>query len=372
MTVIKKPWLDSAGPYKINHVPCPAYAGRADLSAPPTGVLHTTEGGFYGSEAVFEKHFAPHFLAGLDAQGNPRIDQLLPIGECGMACVGNNQLALVQIECVGFSKETPWLPDAKTLDVLAHLMVALEAEYGIPLTHPWPDGDYGRAGDNPHRHAGKFGKVAGWFGHGDMPRPPDRESHWDPGNLQWSKLFEYCQKLKGGSSPVAPVQPTSAGAVVGGVFYAAPQVDVATQIYNYLNGKASIYGALLPRHAVAFVAMADAETSFIVNISGDFGEAHGPFQFHSDRIKRAADGLKLPVATTYTLSTWLDLAWYDINCPQEANAFHALELLMQAKTAYDAAGVLTSKWERCGAPGQLVKRGKDATAWLVHFNPPTT
>ena len=52
-------------------------------------------------------------------------------------------------------------------------MVVCEKEWGIPLTHPWADGDYGRAGDNPHRHAGKFGKVAGWFAHGDMP-PPER------------------------------------------------------------------------------------------------------------------------------------------------------------------------------------------------------
>jgi hypothetical protein len=91
-----------------------------------------------------------------------------------------------RIARLGFSQEKLWLPDAETIDALASLMLVCRDEWGIPLTHPWPDGDFGRAGINPHRSAGKFGKVAGWYGHGDCPSP---DTHWDPGALEWSKVF---------------------------------------------------------------------------------------------------------------------------------------------------------------------------------------
>jgi hypothetical protein len=79
------------------------------------------------------------------------------------------------------------------VDLIASLMMVCEAEYGIPLTRPWPDGVYGRArASDPHRHEGKFGSVAGWFGHGDVPD----NDHWDPGNLQWQGLFNRAEILK--------------------------------------------------------------------------------------------------------------------------------------------------------------------------------
>ena len=67
---------------------------------------------------------------------------------------------------VGFSQEKPWLPDDDTAAALASLMAVCASEYGIPLQHPWPDGDFGKAGKNPHRSSGKYGSVPGWYGHG--------------------------------------------------------------------------------------------------------------------------------------------------------------------------------------------------------------
>ena len=93
---------------------------------------------------------------------------------------------IVQIEMIGFSKEKPWLPDDETLAALASLMAVCADEYGIPLEHPWPDGDFGKAGKNPHRSSGKYGKVPGWYGHGDCPSP---DTHWDPGNLKWTEVL---------------------------------------------------------------------------------------------------------------------------------------------------------------------------------------
>jgi hypothetical protein len=92
----------------------------------------------------------------------------------------------VQIEMIGFSKDKPWLPDDETVMALTSLMAVCAREYRIPLTHPWPDGDFGKAGDNPHRSSGKYGIVPGWYGHGDCPSP---DTHWDPGDLEWSVIL---------------------------------------------------------------------------------------------------------------------------------------------------------------------------------------
>ena len=188
------PYIKEAGPYPVSYHHCPFYLGPVDLKAPRAGVLHTTEGSTEeGAESIFIRHFAPHFCLGKSASGKIVINQLVPLGQAGAALEAHNQQAIVQIEMVGFSKDALWLPDSGTLDALAHLMVVLEQECGIPLSHPWPDDDWGRAGyETPHRHSGKFGKVAGWFGHQDVPN----NCHWDCGGIQWSKIFAYAEKLK--------------------------------------------------------------------------------------------------------------------------------------------------------------------------------
>src|SRR5713226_4039755 len=156
-----KPWLDQAGQFPITHIGgIPHFNEAVPLDAPRTGVLHTTEGGWVGSLAIFKQHFAPHFMLGFDADAQQvRIAQLVQVGTIGAALKAHNNQAIVQIEMIGFSKENPWLPDD----------------------------DFGKAGANPHRSSGKYGKVPGWYGHGDCPSP---DTHWDPGNLEWSVVLD--------------------------------------------------------------------------------------------------------------------------------------------------------------------------------------
>jgi hypothetical protein len=200
-----KPWLDQAGKFPISHIGgIPHFNTAVSLSTPRTGVLHTTEGGWAGSMSIFQHHYAPHFLVGLDAsQGKVRIAQLVQIGTIGAALRAHNNKAIVQIEMIGFSKTHPWLPDDETLEALASLMAVCALEYRIPLTHPWPDGNFGAAGNNSHRSSGKYGTEPGWFGHGDCPNP---DAHWDPGNLKWSVILTKAQAIVnslGASSPSA-------------------------------------------------------------------------------------------------------------------------------------------------------------------------
>jgi hypothetical protein len=179
-------WITKAGDYTVERLTdIPQYDEDVDLTAPRAGVLHTTEGGWAGSDSVFEHHYAPHFMVGMDGDV-VRIAQLVPVGRIGAACRAHNNKAIVQIEMIGYSKETLWQPDVETAKALAALMVVCRDEWGIPLSHPWPESDWGRAGHNPHRSSGKFGKVAGWFGHADMPDP---DVHWDPGHLDWDWIF---------------------------------------------------------------------------------------------------------------------------------------------------------------------------------------
>ena len=135
----------------------------------------------------------------------------MQIGTIGASIKAHNNKAIVQIEMIGFSQTKPWLPDEDTLMALASLMAVCEKEYGIPLSHPWPDGDFGKAGDNPHRSSGKFGTVPGWFGHCDCPSP---DTHWDPGNLRWSEVLTRAADLELGTTDTEKIGPVAMAAGV--------------------------------------------------------------------------------------------------------------------------------------------------------------
>ena len=199
-----KAWLTRAGDYRIAKDECPHPNDNVTMTAPPTGVLHTTEGGWSSAMSVFKQHYAPHFLV-----GPRRIAQLVPLGKMAAALenrsggVETNRLARVQIEVCGYSKDTPYLFDAGTMDALASLLATLKTEANIPLFRPFPDRmpplPWSRY-DFSRRRAGKWGQVAGWYGHVEVPE----NSHWDPGALKWADLLAAAEaKVK----PVPPVGP---------------------------------------------------------------------------------------------------------------------------------------------------------------------
>ena len=188
-------WIDTAGPYDIERVPCPGTGRDVDIGHPRAGVLHTTEGGWDSAMAVFKRHYAPHFLV-----GTGRIAQLLPIGESAAALendefgVETNKWAIVQIEVCGFSRTQPYSFPWSTTDPLAWLLVTLEEAAGIPLDRPFPDWmpPLPWATESfPRRRSGKWGTTAGWFGHVEVPE----NAHWDPGWLEWEKLIDRALEL---------------------------------------------------------------------------------------------------------------------------------------------------------------------------------
>ncbi len=147
------PWLDKAGKFAIEHIPCPHFSQAVTLTAPRAGVLHTTEGGWDGSLGVFKSHLRAAL------SGRPRQDRPTRPGRHDRRGAGHPQLARDRPGRGGrLSKETPWFFDDATAEAVAALMAVCQAEYGIPLSRPWADGVYGMARANdPHRAAGKFG-----------------------------------------------------------------------------------------------------------------------------------------------------------------------------------------------------------------------
>jgi hypothetical protein len=199
---MQKGWLTKTiGGRPIEHIPCPNPGAPVDPDAPPTGVLHTVEGSLESGLAVFRQHYASHFI--LDAG---RIVQLVPLGTMAAALenhpggVETNAITRAQIEVAGNSLQAPWCCDDPTLDVVADLLATLEHTAEIPLTRPFPDelppppwAVYGFA----RRNAGKWGKVAGWYGHIEVPE----NEHWDPGAFEWTKVMAKAQKLSRGDGP---------------------------------------------------------------------------------------------------------------------------------------------------------------------------
>jgi hypothetical protein len=178
-------WLTQAERYRVERIACPHPNEPVDMGRPPAGVLHTTEGGWDGSLAVFRKSSAPHFMVGRDRAGKVRLAQLVPLGKLACALendpggIETNRWIRAQIELVGYSKQTPWKPDPKVADVLAALMRTLQAVCQIPLSRPFGDATPGgtwATETNSHRQSGFFGSKPGWYGHIDLPE----NEHWDP------------------------------------------------------------------------------------------------------------------------------------------------------------------------------------------------
>lgn len=182
--MMRKGWLTKAGAYKVEHITWPYVAGLpdVDVSHPPLGLLHTTQGPTVeGALSVFRERYAPHFTVGVDAKLRPRIIQHVPLGKLAAALqndpggVETNREVRVQIEIVGYARKTIWLPAKPTLSRLAALLAELEGAAGIPLTRAI-------VGRDPAR----WRTAKGWLGHVDAPE----NEHWDPGKLNYPRLLQ--------------------------------------------------------------------------------------------------------------------------------------------------------------------------------------
>lgn len=189
-TVVRRPtvrWLAYAGRFRVERVRVPQTGLAVDLRRPPAGVGHTTECSFECALRVFRRRNAPTFLVGRDRVGRVRIVQLVPLGEAAGSLVNlpggveTNRWARAQIELVARSHASRWTADPEVMTAFASLLVALRDDAGIPLSRPFADG-YSRRADAVRRASGEWGRVAGWFNHGEIPE----NDHWDMGAFRWT------------------------------------------------------------------------------------------------------------------------------------------------------------------------------------------
>jgi hypothetical protein len=188
-------WITKAGPFHVEKLVCKD-SGTIELSRPPVGVGHTTECTFEQALDKFRHTDAPNFLVGRDAHGKVRILQLVALGRCACALenrgggVETNHWVRAQIELAADSKTHPWLPDDELLGAFSALVAQLKMSAGIPLVRPFPDeldpAQKWAVTTNPRRTSGKWGDVAGWFNHLEVPE----NDHWDMGAFRWSEAFK--------------------------------------------------------------------------------------------------------------------------------------------------------------------------------------
>jgi hypothetical protein len=167
----------------------------------PNLVLHTTESPDLG-ERYRTWPYPPQL-----AVGDGRIVQLFPLWAQGKASKGQDAYAM-QVEIAGYSKLGVWLPPMDSLGPLVALMAFLEAQEVVPTSTArpadWPTHVDFRPGGLPasddyyRRKAGLWPDTPGVFGHLELPG----DTHWDPGGLDYPRLFELVREVLGGEDDV--------------------------------------------------------------------------------------------------------------------------------------------------------------------------
>ena len=121
--------------------------------------------------------------------------------------------------------------------------------------------------------------------------------------------------------------------------------------------------------ASAMLAQADAESSLDPCAIGDNHEAFGLHQLHMDRIRLIRDGngtwpgCGIDVSALPPVAKQLVAVWWEL----QHSEMHALKMIREAKTAYDAGFAACAFYERPASPRESDKRGKRAMFWTSYF-----
>ena len=134
--------------------------------------------------------------------------------------------------------------------------------------------------------------------------------------------------------------------------------DTAVEIYIGFR-KASFSNSF----AVAMVTMAEAESSFRVDVVGDNGHAFGLWQLHGDRIAQIADKIGIKIDSTSTVADQITAVIWELNNTEK----YAKHMIESATSAFQAAYNATRYYERPGDHAQWEIRGKRAEYWDNFF-----
>lgn len=168
-----EPAVKKEGPWHSGAIKQPVVSAGAFLAAPARGVLHTTE-----STGIprFTPGTEPHFC--LDPK-NGRLVQYVPIDEASRSLehpagtMDTNRMHAIQVELVGFARDTPNWTDGELAEV-AKLMRWVERNAGVHRACAVKF-----AVPAKRMLEGVWHAYSGWCGHEHVPNQPS--GHWDPG-----------------------------------------------------------------------------------------------------------------------------------------------------------------------------------------------
>lgn len=209
-------WLTKVFDYTVEKKEIPRPHGKPYYANSSTqiGVLHTTEGATVRSawNTLSGNFSAPHFIV-----GENRIVQCRPLTAQAAALHGGkpyfaNANASLQIEMVGFSKQSSWLPDVSVLNPTIALLAWAAIEMQIPLVVPfasWVDdcsdmkGEIW-AGNNSRRRKAVTDQLwprnKGWWMHLEVPGQSP-SWHWDCGAIKRTQMLQMAQRFLGDGKP---------------------------------------------------------------------------------------------------------------------------------------------------------------------------
>ena len=155
-------------------------------TAPHRLVIHTTEGTSFPS---YSSGGVPHMTF------NPatnEVHQHLPFDIAGYAMKAGDHSpnseagTTIQVEVIGYAKDTPTWPQGH-YDNLDSLIQWVSDNLSVPYVFPFPfTGNDGYGQDGAVRQTwDAWAAASGVVGHSNAPAPND---HWDPGDLDVSKL----------------------------------------------------------------------------------------------------------------------------------------------------------------------------------------
>lgn len=166
--------------------------GVYDDRSNPKGCVHTTEGStLAGAEAAY-RNYPPHI--GYDPIKRTK-HQYVALNRYSYAFRGaeSDDEYIIQIETVGFAKQTHLWSDQVYRNFAEDVIKPLEDLIGIPRTslqfHGEGEGIILANERSPIRlSATQLRNYRGWLGHQHIPSP---DSHWDPGRFLIQKSFNY-------------------------------------------------------------------------------------------------------------------------------------------------------------------------------------
>lgn len=160
----------------------------------PKGLLHRTEGSTLAGAESAMRAYPSHLGYDLWTREKHQYISLDLAAYSAMDESDNDPI--YQVELVGFSKDSRYLPDWALRNIAEDVIKPLADTVGIPpvmIRHGFKDGldgiyPYLASPQSPIRISyAELRAFSGWLGHQHLPAPDD---HWDPGAINMARLIE--------------------------------------------------------------------------------------------------------------------------------------------------------------------------------------